>query len=229
MIAETASLSLERDSLQQKSLQLESKVKELADIVLSQGRDLEGSLQVIDNAVERTEVEHKQVKDVLNAELAAASLLLDSALRDRDTLHKAALAEKERWYDSKIEELQMAAGLSNSKLRQAHEKNRLEMEKLQVQFDEERAKHKSDLEAALASLKKSHAESEDAVSSLRALQQSELDSIEQEHATIVLQYEAKLAQAKADAAEMVRITKDETDLKLQQIRDDADIRVKSTV
>jgi hypothetical protein len=229
MLAETASLAIERDSLQQKSLQLESKVKELADIVLSQGRDLEGSLQVIDNAVERTEVEHLQMKNVLNAERAAASLLLDSALRDRDALHKAALAEKERWYDSKIEELQMAAGLSNSKLRQAHEQNRIEMEKLQVQFDEERAKHKSDLEAALVSLKQSHAESEDAVSSLRALQQSELDSIEQEHATIVLQYEAKLAQVKADAAEMVRITKDETDLKLQQIRDDADIRVKSTV
>ena len=122
IVAETASIALERDSLQQKSLQLEAKVKELADIVLAQGRDLEGSLRVIDNAVERTEVEHKHMNDVLAAERAAASLLLDSALRDRDALHKAAMSEKERWYDSKIEEAQMAAALSNSKLREAHEK-----------------------------------------------------------------------------------------------------------
>ena len=229
IVAETASIALERDSLQQKSLQLEAKVKELADIVLAQGRDLEGSLRVIDNAVERTEVEHKHMNDVLAAERAAASLLLDSALRDRDALHKAAMSEKERWYDSKIEEAQMAAALSNSKLREAHEKAKTELASHQALFDEERAKHKADLEAAMLALKQSHAESEDAVSALRTLQQTELDTIEKEHATIVAQYEAKLAQAKADAAEMVRITKDETDLKLQQIRDDADLRVKSTV
>lgn len=229
IVAETASIALERDSLQQKSLQLEAKVKELADIVLAQGRDLEGSLRVIDNAVERTEVEHKHMNDVLAAERAAASLLLDSALRDRDALHKAAMSEKERWYDSKIEEAQMAAALSNSKLREAHEKAKTELASHQALFDEERAKHKADLESAMLALKQSHAESEDAVSALRTLQQTELDTIEKEHATIVAQYEAKLAQAKADAAEMIRITKDETDLKLQQIRDDADLRVKSTV
>ena len=72
--AEIVSQSSARETLAQHAGALEARVAELGDIVLSQGRDLDGSLQVLDSARDGSEAEHER------AAAAIQKVLVDQAV-----------------------------------------------------------------------------------------------------------------------------------------------------
>ena len=113
-----------------KSRLLEGRVAELSDIVLAQGRDLDGSLAVLDNARDESQAAHDSSSAALRAERARADIRVEQALRERDAAHAAALAERDARAAAAAEKAEFASALVNSRLRQAADKQGEEVAKL---------------------------------------------------------------------------------------------------
>ena len=100
---------------------------ELGDIVLSQGRDLDGSLQVLDSARDGSEAEHERAAAAIKAERVRAGVLVDNAVRERDAAHAKAMAEAEAKAKAALDKVEMAAALERSRSRQLADKNSAEI------------------------------------------------------------------------------------------------------
>ena len=137
---------------------------ELSDIVLAQGRDLDGSLAVLDVARDDSQAAHDGARAALRAECAKADIRVEQAIRERDAAHAAATAERDAKAAAAAEKAEYAAALANSRLRQAADKSAEEVAKLTAALAALREERRRETENSLAALREAYAASDHSMS-----------------------------------------------------------------